>query len=122
MVARHGRKGGGTFGCLLSLVVLIGLIYMVSTLGRPYFRFQRFNAEVKSMARFASTLSDSTIRLRLRAQVDSLGLPPAARKITIKRSTNPDRVVITAEYDEVVRLLFVGEKVLHFVPRGEDGP
>lgn len=122
MVTLRDRRGGGTFGCLLSLVVLIAIIYMSSTLGRPYFRFQRYNAEVKSMARFASSLSDSTIRLRLRAQVDSLGLPPEARKITIKRTTQPERVVITAEYDEVVQLLFVGEKVLHFTPRGESGP
>jgi hypothetical protein len=122
MVTDRSRQGGGTFGCLLSLVVLIAIVYMGSTLGRPYFRFQRYNAEVKSMARFAGSLSDSTIRLRLRAQVDSLGLPPAARQITIKRSVEPDRVLITVEYDEVVQLLFVGEKVLHFTPRGENGP
>jgi hypothetical protein len=58
--------------------------------------------------RFADTRDDVTIRTRLMAVADSLGLPDEAGRVKIER--NGDRITISSVYTEHVELpLFVRE-------------
>lgn len=122
MVTRSLRseRGGSKFGCLGTLVVLVVMIYLGILFGRPWFRYQRWNDEIRTVAGFATALSDSAIRVRLEAQADSLRLPTTAkRKLTLKRLTNPARIEIRSEYSEKVVVPFLGTKTLNFTPLGE---
>lgn len=117
---RDRRLGGSKFGCLGTLVVLVLLIYVGVLFGRPWFRYQRWNDEMRTVAGFASAMPDSAMRARLEAQADSLRLPAAAkRKLSLKRLPNPPRMEIRSEYSETVMIPFLGETVLTFKPFGE---
>ncbi|HET9066832.1 MAG TPA: hypothetical protein VFN22_13510 [Gemmatimonadales bacterium] len=114
------RLGASKFGCLGTLAVLVLLLYVGILFGRPWFRYQRWNDEIRTVAGFASAMPDSAMRARLESQADSLSLPPAAkRKLTLKRLPNPPRMEIRSEYSETVTIPFLGEKVLTFKPFGE---
>ncbi len=101
---------------MFSIAVAAIVIYVAALFGRPWFRYQEFRSEFKSAARFAQTLTDSTILVRLQAQADSLGLPRQARRIMIRRLGNPPRITITAKYQETVTVPFIGTKILEFNP------
>lgn len=112
-----GRRGGSTMGCLFT-VVLIGLgVYVGITLGRPWFRYEQFRDEMTSAARFSSTLSDAQILTRLRAVADTLGLPPEAKRLVVKRLDPSGSVVISVKYTERVTLPLYGEKIYKFSPK-----
>lgn len=114
------RRGGSKFGCLGTLAGLVVMLYLGILFGRPWFRYQRWNDEMRTVAGFATALPDSAMRARLEAQADSLGLPlTAKRKLTLKRLTNPARMEIRSEYTEKVNVPFIGQKVLTFTPFGE---
>ena len=83
--------------------------------------YEQFRDEMKSDARFATTLPDSIIRIRLVAQADTLGLPPEAKKITIRRRMGrPPTITISAEYTVKVKFPIFGIKLLHFKPTAEE--
>lgn len=87
----------------------------------PWLRYEQFDAEMRSNARFAVTLPDSVIRVRLASQVDSLGLPPGAKMISIQRhGSHPAVITIRSEYDELVTLPIFGAKKLHFKAHAEE--
>ncbi len=106
---------------MVSIAVLICLGYAAVAYGRPYFRYSQFLDEMNSSARFADALTDAAINTRIVARADSLGLPPAAKKVSVRRLTNPARIVIEARYTETVKLPFLAPKVLEFHPRAESG-
>ncbi len=117
---RDRRLGGSKFGCIGTLVVLVLLLYVGILFGRPWFRYQRWNDEIRTVAGFASAMPDSAMRVRLESQADSLRLPPAAkRNLSLKRLPNPPRMEIRSEYTETVTIPLIGEKVLTFKPFGE---
>lgn len=111
------RRGGSTAGCLVTVLV-IGLgVYIGITLGRPWFRYEQFRDEMTSAARFSASLTDAQILTRLKAVADTLGLPPEAKRITVKRLDGSGSVVISVKYTERVTLPIYGEKVYKFAPR-----
>lgn len=123
MVTRADRRRGGTsIGCLFGLLLLAATFYVGITLGRPWFRYQQFRDEMQSAARFGSTLSDSAILVRLRAVADTIGLPKAAKRLTIIRLEQPTGVTISAKWDETVKIVLYGEKTFHFAPKVVEGP
>lgn len=108
------------FGCLVPLVLLGLFLFVGVKFGRPWFRYQQWRDELNSAAKFATTLSDSAIRVRITAQADSLRLPKAAKsQLRIVRLTNPDRIIIESRYTETVDLPWLGPKVLKFHPLAE---
>jgi hypothetical protein len=114
------RAGRGGAGCLISVVLLVLVGYMGIKLIPPYMRYQQFRDEMRTEARFATTMNDSTIRNVLVARADTLGLPPAAKRITIaRRGGHPSTITISAEYTERVDLPIFGVKVLHYKPSAE---
>lgn len=121
MVSPSRRRGAGSFGCLLTIAVLLCIGYLGVAFGRPYFRYRQFKDEMDSAARFAGILDDAAIQKRVVARADSLGLPPQAKRISVRRLDNPARIVIEARYSETVRLPLLEPKVLQFAPRSEAG-
>lgn len=115
---RHSRRGGSTLGCLITLAILGGAIYLAILAGRPFFRYKQFHAEMENNARWASGSSDSLIRVRLVNLADSLGLPKAAKKITITRQN--DAILIKSKYTETVKFPLIGEKSFEFTPTARD--
>ena len=108
------RRGASTLGCLLPLLVVALAVYFAIDFGEAYFHSYQFEDSMRSDAQFASTLTDDKIRSHLAALADSLTLPPGAELITIVRT--PTSITISSDYDEVIKLPFKKERVLHFHP------
>jgi hypothetical protein len=115
------RAGKGGMGCLGTIVLIVLVAYFGSRFIPPYMHYEQFRDEMKSDARFGATLPDSIIRMRLVAQADTLGLPPEAKRIVIRRHIGrPSTITISAEYTEKVMLPIFGLKPWHFKPKAEE--
>lgn len=108
------RRGASRLGCLIPLLILAVAAYIAVDFGEAYFRFYQFKDAMGQEARFATTKTDDQIVARLAALADTLQLPPGAELITIQRG--PTTISISSDYDEVIKLPFKKEQVLHFNP------
>lgn len=116
MVTTRRRVGASTIGCLFTLVVVVAIAYFGTNLGRAYWRFYQYQDDMRQEVRFARRRTNDEIITRLRASVDSLGLPEGASRISIRRSER--MISIEADYYELVELpMYVRE--IHFNPRAE---
>ena len=111
------RRGASRLGCLLQILVLAAVVYVGLLAGEEALAYYRFKDAMKNEARFASVRSDQEMRKRLRAFTDSVELPPAAKDINIVREDN--RIRIWSEYDQVFKLPFNHEKIVHLRPSVE---
>ncbi|MGE0353150.1 MAG: hypothetical protein AB7Q69_07910 [Gemmatimonadales bacterium] len=100
----RNRRGGSTLGCIFSLLVFAAVLYYGVNIGSVYFRYYQLMDTMRTNARLAPSLNDATIRRRLLARVEELGLPDEAQKFTIKRSGRPRTITISTEYSESVDL------------------
>ena len=100
------RRGASSMGCLISLLVLVAGLYYGVNIGELYFRYYRLLDEMQSQAQLAPSLDDGTIRRRIQAAAQDIGLPPAAQQITIVRRASPREIVIETQYTESVDLPF----------------
>ena len=112
----RARAGRSTLGCLFTLLVISVVAYFGVNVGEVYLRYYRYRDAFRQEAHFARQRSDEVIRSHLLSLADSLGLPDDARRITIRRQ--PQRIVIRANYTEVVELPGYA-RVMHFEPLGE---
>jgi hypothetical protein len=96
------RRGGSSYGCLFTLLIIAAIGYFGMRIGGAYWRYYRFRDIMDQQARFAEHFTDQQIRQRLVASVDSLGLPPEASTIGIERT--PTHITIWAAYTEFVEL------------------
>jgi len=108
------RRGSSRLGCLILLLILAVGAYFAVDFGEAYFRFYQFKDAMGQEARFATTKTDDQITTRLSALADTLQLPPGAELILIQRG--PTTITISSDYDEVIKLPFKKEQVLHFHP------
>ena len=108
------RRGESRLGCLVVILVLAVAAYVAVDFGEAYFHYYQFKDAMGQEARFASTKTDDQITSRLAALADSLELPPGAELITVDRS--PDVITISSDYDQVIKLPFKKERVIHFHP------
>ena len=111
------RSGATKFGCLLYLLFLSALLYVGIPIGETYFRYQEFKDAMRQELRFRSNLANDKIRLHLKAEADSLGLPEEAGDITVRRQGN--EISVESEYDEDIKI-FGLKKQIHFVARAVD--
>ena len=110
----RARRGRGRLGCLVSLLLVVTIAYFGFNIGEVYMRFFRLRDAMVQEARFAHNRDDETIRLRLAATADSIGLPGEAARIRIRREAR--RIIISTEYSEHVELpMFVKE--FRFTPQ-----
>ena len=113
MSARGGRS---VLGCLFVLLLFTVAGYFAVNVGEPYVRYYRFEDAMRQEARFAASRSDAEIKRRLSAFADSIGLPPEAGRVTVRR--RPKSIAIWSEYYEHVEMpAFVRE--IHFSPGAE---
>ena len=100
------RRGASSSGCLLTLLILVAALYYGVNIGEVYFRYYRLLDEMQTQTRVASALDDGTIRRRIQAAIDEIGLPDSAggRQLLIRRTASPREIVIETRYSERVSL------------------
>jgi hypothetical protein len=108
------RRGASSLGCLVPLLIVAIGVYFAFDFGMAYFRFYQFKDAMGQEARFASDRSDAQITTRLSALADTLQLPAGAELITIIR--DPRSIMISSDYDEIIKLPMKKEHVIHFHP------
>lgn len=115
------RAGRGGPGCLGTIVIIAVVIFFAGRFLPPVLHDGQFRDEMKTEARYGASLPDSSIRIYLVAQADSLGLPPDARRIVIRRRAGrPPTITISADYTVKVNVPVFGIKLLHFKPSVEE--
>ena len=106
MVSRS-RRGASSSGCLLTLLIFVAALYYGVNIGEVYFRYYRLLDEMQTQTRVASALDDGTIRRRIQAAVEEIGLPEAAgTNLVIRRTAFPREIVVETRYGETVSLPF----------------
>lgn len=101
----RGRRGASSTGCLVSLLVFVGLLYYGVNIGEVWFRYYRLVDEMKVQARLSSALDDGTIRRRIVAAIQDIGLPQAATtNLSVRRTSQPREIRIETRYGEGVKL------------------
>ena len=112
---RGSEAGKIKIGCLFTLVLLVAGVYYGIDFAHVRLRYYQISDYVKTQADFAPALDDATIRRRLIAKSDSLGLPLGDRDWSIKRTFSPRQIAITATYQDSVVIEFPGlRKVFYF--------
>jgi len=100
-----GRRGASSTGCLFSLLIFVAVLYYGVNIGEVYFRYFRLVDELDTQARLAAALDDGTIRRRVQAAVQDIGIPDAAgTNLVIRRTAMPRQIVIETTYNETVHL------------------
>jgi len=110
------RAGRSKFGCLVSLLLVVTVVYFAINVGEPYLRYYRFLDGMKQEARFSVRFSDEEIQKRLAALADSLGLPEAAGRVRVRRASN--RISISSSYYERVEMPLIVRDIL-FSPQAD---
>ena len=89
------RRGASSSGCLFSLLLFVAALYYGVNIGEVYFRYYRLVDEMQTETRIASGLDDGTIRRRIQAAIEEIGLPDSAgsRQLLIRRTASPREIV-----------------------------
>ena len=112
----RARKGISKLGCLFVLLLMTAVVYFGLNVGEVYFRYMKFKDAMGQEVRFRGDLSDESIKARLRAIADSLGLPEEAGNITLTRE---NRVLhLKSRYYELIELPGFHKEIL-FEPRAD---
>ena len=99
------RRGASSLGCLISLLIFVAALYYGVHIGEVFFRYYRLVDEMDSQARLASAIDNGTIRRRLEAAIQDIGLPSdAADSLVIVRTGDPRKIHIETHYSERVQL------------------
>jgi len=117
MVMRS-RRGASSSGCLLSLLLFVAALYYGVNIGEVYFRYYRLLDEMQTETRLAAGLDDGTIRRRIQAAIDEIGIPDSAgsRQLQVRRTDSPREIVVETRYSEWVSLPFFNHS-FSFHPR-----
>jgi len=102
-------------GCLISLLIFVAILYYGVNIGEVFFRYYRLLDEMQTQSRLAAALDDGTIRRRLQAAIQDIGLPDdAATNLRIRRTASPREIAIETQYAQGVNLpLFNHTFILH---------
>jgi hypothetical protein len=100
------RRGASSSGCLFTLLIFVAALYYGVNIGEVYFRYYRLLDEMQTEAHLSAGLDDGTIRRRIQAAVEEIGLPDTAggRQLLIRRTASPREIVIETRYSEWVSL------------------
>ena len=94
MVSR--RRGLGSLGCLVVLMLVATVLYFGVGIGEHYVRFYQYQDAMRQEVKFAAHNSDALILRHLRERADSLGLPEAAGEVNLQREGR--HIEIESEY------------------------
>lgn len=117
MVIRS-RRGASSSGCLLSLLLFVAALYYGVNIGEVYFRYYRLLDEMQTETRLAAGLDDGTIRRRIQAAIEEIGIPDSAggQQLQVRRTDSPRQIVVETRYSEWVSLPFFNHS-FSFRPR-----
>lgn len=112
------RCGASSAGCLVSLLIFVAVLYYGVNIGEVFFRYYRLLDEMQTQSRLAPGIDDGTIRRRIQAAVEEIGLPDStgSRQLLIRRTAQPREIVIESRYSESVSLPFFNHS-FNFHPR-----
>lgn len=106
MVSR--RRGRGSLGCLVALMLVATVLYFGVGIGEHYFRFYQYQDAMRQEVKFAAHNSDALILRHLRERADSLGLPEAAGEVNLQRDGR--HIEMESEYYVLIEIpLYVKE-------------
>lgn len=112
----RNRRGGSALGCLIPLLAISIIGYFAVHASDAAFTYYRLRDAMQQEARFAHRKTDDQIKTRLRAFVDSLGMPAGARTIDVRRTEQ--RIIIATDYAETIDFPFFSKRIeLH--PKAE---
>ena len=101
----QGLRGASSTGCLISLLVFVAVLYYGVHIGEVFFRYYRLLDEMQSQARIAGALDDGTIRRRIQAAAQEIGVPDSAGDlVVVSRTASPREIRIQTHYSETVHL------------------
>ncbi len=103
-MVRRPPRGASSVGCLFSLLVFVAVLYYGVNIGEVFFRYYRLVDEMQTQAQLAAALDDGTIRRRIQATAQDIGLPDQAQQIRITRRAERREIEIEATYSESVHL------------------
>ena len=117
---RSRRRGASSTGCLISLLIFVAVLYYGVNIGEVFFRYYRLLDEMQSQCRIAAALDDGTIRRRIQAAAQEIGVPDSAgAHVIVRRTASPREISIETRYSETVRLpLFT--HTFNFSPRASE--
>jgi len=119
MVTPGNRRGAGTLGCLLSLLIFAAMLYYGYHVGQVYWRYYQLQDAMKSQARLAPSLADDVIRRRLNESADEI-YPDVKFKFNISRGGRPRKILIVTEYADSVDLPLL-KHTFPLTARAEEG-
>lgn len=96
------RRGASTLGCLMSTLIFVAILYFGVNIAEAYWRFYQFRDDMRQYVTFSAHYTDKQITDGLAASADSLGLPPDAGDVTVRRG--PRAIQVQSDYDEIVEL------------------
>jgi hypothetical protein len=101
-------RGASSTGCLISLLIFVAVLYYGVNIGEVFFRYYRLLDEMQTQARLAAAIDDGTIRRRIQAAIDDIGIPDSAgtRRLVVRRTASPRQILIETRYSESVSLPF----------------
>lgn len=102
----RSQRGASSLGCLFSLLVVVAALYYGIHIAPVFLRYYRLLDEIQTQAQLAAALDDGTIRRRIQAAAQDIGLPAEAQQVRIVRRASPREIVIDTEYSETVTLPF----------------
>ena len=108
----RGTRGASSLGCLFAIMILLVVVYYGVDVGRVYWDFYKFQDEMETSARFASTQTDDQIRQHLKGVAQDLRLPAEAQRIVIRRVQHPPEVTIRSQYTVEIVLPFKHKEIL----------
>lgn len=116
--SRWDARGASSRGCLVSLLIFVAVLYYGVNIGEVFFRYYRLIDQMQTVARLAAGLDDGTVRRRIQAAVEEIGLPDSAggRQLRVLRMAFPRQLLIETNYSESVRLPFFNHS-FSFHPR-----
>jgi hypothetical protein len=110
------RRGATKLGCLVSLLFVAALGYFGFPAGEKYSRYLQYQDAMQQEVKFSAQKPIPEIRARLRLIADSLGLPPDAGIVVVRK--NGKQIFIDAHYDETFDLPGFKRDV-HFAPKAQ---
>lgn len=110
------RRGGSALGCLVPLLIVSIIGYFAVHASDAAFEYYRLRDAMQQEARFAHRKTDDQIKARLRAFVDSLGMPVSARRVNVRRTER--KITISADYAETIDFPFFSKRI-DFHPTAE---
>lgn len=99
-------RGASSSSCLVSLLIFVAVLYYGVNIGQVYFRYYRLLEEIQTQARLSPGLDDGTIRRRIQAKIEEIGVPDSAggRQLRVLRTASPRQILIETHYSELVSL------------------